>query len=159
MGKIIGGTTSTTMRVPKWELFADVTLSADEQWHDITLDKPYKEVYVEGAFVISTTASAKTIYMRVGNGTTVIAVTGAVSSAANGDTVYYRANGKIAPSGKYVFESAAAKSVNTANVTINCGDADSSVVDSFDGMNMRLRTSDHTNFLLGAGSTIKVWGR
>ena len=159
MAKIIGGTTSTTMRVPKWELFADVTLSADEQWYDIALDKPYTEVYVEGTFVLSTTASAKTIYMRVGNGSTVIAVTAAISSAANGDTVYYRANGKISPSGKYVFESAAAKSVNTANITINGGDADDSVVNSFEGMNMRLRTSDHTNFLLGAGSTIKVWGR
>ena len=142
-----------------WTSIEDVTLQSNYTYFETELREQYTELYIECVFSIYTEAAAKTIYIRTGNGTDVTAVTGSISSVANGDIVHYRANGKISPSGKYVFETAAGKTYNTSNVTINCGDADGYVVDSFAGMKLRLRTSDTNNFLLGAGTTIKIWGR
>ena len=168
MAKIIGGTTSTTMRIPEgyanrpWVQINEGkdTQSADAAKFEFTVDEPYTELYIEGEIIISTTAAAKTIYMRLCKGTTPVCVSGAISSAANGYEVSYHASGTISPTEKCLFESVAGKSNNnTANVAANAGRTLAIEDGSFKGLTLSVMTSDPVNFFIGAGSVIKVWGR
>ena len=166
MAKIIGGTTSTTMRIPdrSWVQIneGNDTLSENATMFEFQVDKPYTELYIEGAIVISATEGTKeTIYMRVCERTSPISIGGALSNTVNGDKINYRAHGTISPSGNCVFVGATGRNVyNTStNIAVNTGSTRVVEGGSFNGLTLNVMTSSPGKFLIGAGSVIKVWGR
>ena len=134
------------------------TTMQDVVTFEFSIDKQYTELYVEGEILISTTYAAKTIYMRVCQGTKPIGVGAALSQTKNEDKVFLRAHGTISPSGGCVFAIAENKVGNSANIMAN---PESNLVTdgSFNGLTLNIMTNDPSNFKIGAGSVIKIWGR
>lgn len=140
-----------------WQLIADYTLTEPSPQVEITPNGKYAEVYIECAYKIETDeTSAKSILFGVGRAGNYI--TRNTVSVKNGDTVYYRAWGKISPSKRAIFD-AVASNARFANMASNCGDPTATNIECFDSaFRIRLHTNSATH-QFGVDSTIKVWGR
>ena len=141
-----------------WQVIADYSMpDKSAQYWEVNLTGKYTEIYIEGVYKIETEeTSSKSIQIRVGRSGNYI-VGNAVSVKA-GDTVYHRAYGKITPSKKMVYFAIAATS-RFADVSSNCNDPTTGNFEYFDSQGTVRVSSNSSAHLLGAGSTIKIWGR
>lgn len=140
-----------------WELIESVTLEEDVSAYELTVPaNTFKEVFVEGAWTISTEATSSSSQRFI------IGQNGAIVndrqvSVSNGTKVYYRAHGTLAPSGALLYDVAISTTKYTGGtLSRNAGDQKEAAFTHIPNLRVWIGSSTH---FFGAGSTFKVWGR
>ena len=163
MAKIIGGTTSTTMRVPKeWEEIEDITIAEDTASNTTNTNKNYTEVFVECVLDVTfepSDGTSKSINFNVGRYGSV--VTRNVISVKSGEKVYFRAHGYLSPSKTTIYDTTAGKLKYLGNMVRNCNDYSTKNYDQFKQIYVSVGADKNVGVtpVMCAGSTIKIWGR
>ena len=157
-GKDTGNTARCEAAVGEWEEIYNTTLTEAVTSYTKTIpaDKKYTEVFVQGELYIDTDATASaSIDIIIGRKSTVI--TRNTISVKNVTKLYYRAHGWLSPYKTIIYDAAVSTATAAGNLTRNAGDASTKTFEYFP--EVLIQTSNSTTYKLGAGSTIKIWGR
>lgn len=170
MAKIIGGTTTTPMRMPEvgggdkpWQLLNDITLTEAVSKIDAgSYDEYYKELWIEGVFTFETDfTSGKTGLFAIGARSNGTHHTEYWSSITNGGTERFKAHCYMTPSGSLettTFHSSSYYLANTPKTTAFVNKQ--GWYSGFDQCNLHLKEeSGNFGLRFGVGTTLKIWGR
>lgn len=149
--------TGEVMTEKPWVLIESTTLKEALAVYKVTLPaNTYKEVWVDGEWTISTTAtSASTQRFIIGRNGNII--NDRQTSVSNGTKLYYRAHGKLSPFGTILYEVSISTSKYTSGtLSLNAGDMSAATFTHIPEVMMWIASGTH---LFGVGSTFKIWGR
>ena len=149
----------------EWVLFENTTFPEDMALYVLVPEEQYAEVFLEAEIklVAPETPPSNPVYIQIGRPNGIIARCDLTSikkqsgaTLKTGDTVYYRAEGRLSPKKTVSYDVVAAASKYYGTVSRNSGDPSAKEFDYIEEIQL---WTTNASYSFGAGTTIKIWGR